>query len=885
MHTPSPSLQAVTENLMAREWSHELFRAAERGDAEAQRQLGGLYVGEAWYDEVAAEAVKWLDRAAQQGHADAQFELAFHSCPEFTRDLPELQNDPEATFKWMLAAAEQGHAEAIDYMGDIYAQGLAGVPQDENEAVKWYLLGARRDLAFPHSLIDLIKRRACRISMEDEFFVVDLIRKEAEEGKSHAQRCLGNIYTHGLVWLAADDEEAVKWHSLAAAEEEEFPPHGAFDEKDIEVFRRNADRCGARLQRHLGELFEKGEYPLKDGEYLECDIVEAARWYELSATQSDALAQFKIALMYDQGQGVSQNDKFAAKWYEKAAEQDLSAAQNNLGTMYDSGRGVEQNHRLARRWFLAAARQGNETALYNLGLIYQHGQGVREDKTVAQRWFSASATRGYVWAKIALALVTEDPSDLLSATESLFLEHKEVALGRMEDCVSQLEEFRERLDDLVKRSPAPRNTPIWESSWDGSNDDRRHWWKKLSVTARIATTLRGMLFLVDDEADETEAKACFDLAAKNDDQLAAYYLATLEWRNKAYDLALQFVQQRVHPKQKLLVAYSSDGPEDPGYYSEDFQEKLDLWFQELIQNIRESKTSEELHQAKLKAAEDSHKRTLSFLTHTLNNTLSTGPETVRTVIETLGSDLYDQGPAQYKAINNMASLLPVFLFAESLLKTFKLYVSDPEQLRAKWDSDHSGDSTVSLVMAMALRQSIARFVFSPNQLVQLKRLLPGQDKEAIKQVRKSFVEEMIPLELSVETAGKVFDWVKAHFGMLQVEIAADAEMRFSSNATRYMFFFAAFSELVYNALKYSDGARPIQLRWYRDGSDYCFTCVNSCPVATGAQWTQEGTNTGLFFIDKLMSMLRESGLSCVQEDGEYRASLRFDHNNFGERDA
>ena len=47
--------------------------------------------------------------------------------------------------------------------------------------------------------------------------------------------------------------------------------------------------------------------------------------------------------------------------------------------------------------------------------------------------------------------------------------------------------------------------------------------------------------------------------------------------------------------------------------------------------------------------------------------------------------------------------------------------------------------------------------------------------------------------------------------MLQVEIAADAEMRFSSNATRYMFFFAAFSELVYNALGLAGEKRTAQL--------------------------------------------------------------------------
>jgi len=590
--------------------------------------------------------------------------------------------------------------------------------------------------------------------------------------------------------------------------------------------------------------------------------------------------------MYDRGEGVSQNDELAAKWFEKAATQGLSAAQHNLAIRYENGRGVEQSDRSARRWFLAAARHGDETAFYSLGINYLFGEGVRDEKKLAARWFRASSRRNYVWGTVALAVVTEENSDLVQAVETLFQQHQQVSLNSMEDCVFQLEEFRDRLDDLANRSPAPRNAPIWMPEWKDDSDDQRrcYWWRKLSVKARVATTLRGMLYLADHERDESQARDCFELAAKNGDQVAAYYLATMESRNESYHRALVILWESILPEHRQ----DNDGVEEPSY-SDSFLNALEARFQELKQNIDESQAkkqeAEKLRQAEIKAAEDEHKRTLSFLTHTLNNTLSTGPETVRTVIDILGSDLYDQGLVQYKAINNMASLFPVFLFVESLLKTFKLYVSDPEQLREKWDSDRSGDASIALVLAMALRQSVARLVFSSNHLTQLRRLLPSQDKEAIKNVRKSFVDEMIPLELSVETAGKVFDWIKLHVGMLQIEIDADAEMHFSSNATRHMFFFAAFSELVYNALKYSDGTRPIQIKWYRDGSDYCFTCVNSFPVDALAPPAQEGANGGLFFIEKLMSMLRESTLRHNHESGEYRASLRFDHKNFGEPDA
>ena len=59
--------------------------------------------------------------------------------------------------------------------------------------------------------------------------------------------------------------------------------------------------------------------------------------------------------MYDQGQGVPQNDKEALRWYMKAADQGHAKAQFSTGVMYDQGKGVPQNYKEAFRWFMKAA--------------------------------------------------------------------------------------------------------------------------------------------------------------------------------------------------------------------------------------------------------------------------------------------------------------------------------------------------------------------------------------------------------------------------------------------------------------------------------------------------------------------------------------------------
>jgi hypothetical protein len=56
--------------------------------------------------------------------------------------------------------------------------------------------------------------------------------------------------------------------------------------------------------------------------------------YRMLAETGDAAAQNRLGLIYQNGEGVPQNDAEAVRWYLKAAEQGYADAQNNLGLMY-----------------------------------------------------------------------------------------------------------------------------------------------------------------------------------------------------------------------------------------------------------------------------------------------------------------------------------------------------------------------------------------------------------------------------------------------------------------------------------------------------------------------------------------------------------------------
>ena len=87
------------------------------------------------------------------------------------------------------------------------------------------------------------------------------------------------------------------------------------------------------------------------------------------AEQGEAYAQYNLGLMYDEGEGVPENNAEAVRWYRLAAEQGYARAQSNLGFMYSNGEGVPQNNVRAYIWYSVAAAQGNETARTNRDII------------------------------------------------------------------------------------------------------------------------------------------------------------------------------------------------------------------------------------------------------------------------------------------------------------------------------------------------------------------------------------------------------------------------------------------------------------------------------------------------------------------------------------
>jgi TPR repeat protein len=120
-----------------------------------------------------AEAVAWWRKAAEQGHAEAQFSLGFYG---YGQGKGTEQNFKKAA-EWYRKSARQGYSKAQCRLGFAHLQG-EGVSQSYQEAEQWF-------------------------------------RKAAEQGDCEAQKQLGDLYCYGK-GVARNLAEAAKWYRKAA---------------------------------------------------------------------------------------------------------------------------------------------------------------------------------------------------------------------------------------------------------------------------------------------------------------------------------------------------------------------------------------------------------------------------------------------------------------------------------------------------------------------------------------------------------------------------------------------------------------------------------------------------------------------------------------------
>lgn len=161
------------------------------------------------------------------------------------------------------------------------------------------------------------------------------------------------------------------------------------DQLRAEAAVRKAAKAGnAEAQFRLGVMYGNG-----DGVALDHD--QARDWFERAARQGHENALITLAWMYANGTGVTADEDRARELYLEAARRGSAKAQYVVATMYRFAQyGVEKDMQKAVEWYLKAADQGMPTAQFALGKMLMEGKGVVRDDAAALQWLSLAHVNG-----------------------------------------------------------------------------------------------------------------------------------------------------------------------------------------------------------------------------------------------------------------------------------------------------------------------------------------------------------------------------------------------------------------------------------------------------------------------------------------------------------
>ena len=267
----------------------------------------------------------------------------------------------EVKMKALIQRVRAGDDAAIAEFDKVYTRVTHGFTEGLFDDSAEALAGVAEDLAGESVEVRTIVRAYILLSLADwvGWSEAGTIRDMLVEGVkfeklAYAQNVIGDRFYNG-VGVPEDDEEAIKWFRLAAAQGD------------------------AAAQKNLGWMYYYGYGVPKNA-------FKAVNWFRLSAVSGNPDGEFGLAVMYEEGAGIREDDAQAINWYTLAAKQGHSYAQNNLGVMYAAGDGVVEDDVMAVKWYRAAAMQDEPAAQFNLGRMYRDGDGVPKDLVTAYAW-------------------------------------------------------------------------------------------------------------------------------------------------------------------------------------------------------------------------------------------------------------------------------------------------------------------------------------------------------------------------------------------------------------------------------------------------------------------------------------------------------------------
>lgn len=227
-----------------------------------------------------SEALSWFERAAEQGHAEAQVALAV----AYKKGLNVKKNASEAV-NWWRRAAEQGHAEAQFCLADAISRG-EGIEQNKKLAAYWWRKSA--ESGFVASQYNLGTALASGVGCEKNTVeALHWLMKAAKAGDHEAQFNVGYLHETGD-GIPQDFQEAFRWYEKASGQND------------------------ADAQLALAKMFLDGRGTIRDYE-------QARKLLLLAAENGNSRAFYNLGLAYSISTSAFVDPVEAHAWFNLAS--------------------------------------------------------------------------------------------------------------------------------------------------------------------------------------------------------------------------------------------------------------------------------------------------------------------------------------------------------------------------------------------------------------------------------------------------------------------------------------------------------------------------------------------------------------------------------------
>ncbi len=413
---------------------------ADSGDPKSQNMVGFLFVMGYGVDSSNKQATRYYQMAAEQGYADAQYNLARQYL-----NGSGVEKSTANAIKWFEKAAALGIEDATKKLKELQPttipKGFSLYKSKGSSKENKTLTQAE--------IIEIVHKGYLAYNSGDYSKSFEIWSKAAQAGDAVAQTNLSIQYSYG-VGTELSKDKALFWLNKALAQNysNAYQFTATLHLKGL-FYPKSKSKAFEYYQEaaNLGDL--KSIYALGEINETWGNLDAAFKKYKKAAELGYPEAQAMMGLIYEGNSSAFKKEKFipvdlekSMHWFLKSAKNGFHYAIYTVGYNYKTGRGVEKSLVKAHYWFKQCARMGGQEcvmsmskeeqlafkkesfqmaqklakngdskAQYALAQAYKYGDGVNKSESQARSWLIKSAAQNHPDAMLELAEIYAHNND------------------------------------------------------------------------------------------------------------------------------------------------------------------------------------------------------------------------------------------------------------------------------------------------------------------------------------------------------------------------------------------------------------------------------------------------------------------------------------------